>query len=199
MRVTDLVAHFKLISSRRFIDLFEDNITTQVKVLRQQKIRATWWSDEVRQHLRYALFLRYYASFERYLKAVCDRYANENSLALRLSDIKSEEGFLKQVDKYLTWVVKCEPLNKHKLWLELLAYSWIRNQIVHRDGDIKDLKIPQYVQQLSRHRASGFTISKGHTIRFKRRFCYRSISRMAGFFLYVSSTVSETMYRNLPK
>jgi hypothetical protein len=186
VKLTDLVKHLEFISSRRFIDVFEAQITSQIKLISSQGRRATWWSDDVRQHLRYALFLRYYASFEKYLKVICDRFAETDSLQLRLSDI-SGDNFLNRVNKYLTRVVNCEALDKHPLWLDLLSYLWIRNQLVHNDGEVHESNIPQYVKRQLTCNAAGLSMRADRRIRFKRRFCYRAIRQrqMADFLLDV--------------
>jgi len=154
VHVDDLVLYLQIVYSRRFIDQFESQITSQIKLLRASNAPGfdkKMWSREARQSLRYAFFLRYYASFESHLKVICERCAQEESLPLRLSDI-SGENFLNKANKYLTRLAKREPLNNHSLWDDVLAYSWIRNAIIHNDGRVFDQSsIPQYVvRQLRR-------------------------------------------------
>lgn len=136
LHVDDLIIYLKIVYSRRFIDRFESQITSEIKLLQSSKasrFEKGMWSKEARQSLRYALFLRYYASFESHLKAICERFAQTGSLPLRLSDV-SGDNFLNKANKYLTRVARCEPLDKHRLWNDVPAYSWIRNAIIHNDG-----------------------------------------------------------------
>ena len=58
---------------------------------------------------------------------------------MRLWDI-SGNGFLRQVNKYLTHVVKRRPLDTQPLWKDVLAYSWVRHTIIHNDGKVLDEK-----------------------------------------------------------
>src|ERR1035437_5670514 len=91
--VEDLVVAVRLEYSRRFIDLFEAQITAQTKLIRASaasQFDKSMWSKEARQSLRYAFFLRYYASFENRLKVICERFTELQSLPLRLSDIAGE-------------------------------------------------------------------------------------------------------------
>jgi hypothetical protein len=56
----DLVLHLRIVYSRRFIDQFESQITSQIKLLRASNAPGfdeKMWSREVRQSLRYAFFL----------------------------------------------------------------------------------------------------------------------------------------------
>src|SRR5690348_12536408 len=106
MHVEDLLfVEKKLLFSREPIDMFESQISSQLKLIRtaQGNRWASWWSREIRQSLRYALFLRYYAAFESHLTTICDRFAKNENLPLRVGDIRAE-NFLKQVNKYLSRV-----------------------------------------------------------------------------------------------
>jgi len=148
-------------------------------------------SEEARQSIRYAFFLRHYASFESYLKLMCERFAKDRALPLRLSDI-SADNFLNKANKYLSRVVNCEPLDKHPLWNDVLSYSFIRNAIVHNDGRVLDQnKIPQYVVRQFRQPSAGVSLRPNGTIMLKRRFCYRAVSRMAQFLLDVYGRQKE--------
>ena len=186
MHVDDLILYSRLVYSRRFFDLFESQITSQIQLIRSSsasRFDKRMWSEEARQSLRYAFFLRYYASFESHLKVICDRFAEKESLSLRLSDI-SGENFLKKVNKYLTRVVNCASLDKHRLWNDVLCYSWIRNTIIHNDGRVLDKgSIPQYVVRELRHQSAGLSVSPEGTVRLKRRFCYHAVRNMAQFLL----------------
>jgi hypothetical protein len=143
------------------------------------------WSEEARQGLRYAFFLRYYASFESHLKIICDRFAKAESLGSRLSDIEGG-NFLQKVNKYLTRVVNCDALDEHPLWADVLTYSWIRNAIIHSDGRVRDgVNIPQHVERQMGRRATGLSLNSEGRIVLKRRFCYRSVTHMAQFLLDV--------------
>jgi len=194
MHVDDLILYLRLVYSRRFIDLFESQITSQIKLIRSSHVPGfdkKMWSEEARQSLRYAFFLRYYASFEGHLKVICERFAEEGALSLRLSDV-SGDNFLKKVNKYLTRVVKCEALDKHPLWGDVLSYLWIRNAIVHNDGRVPDQdSIPQYVMRQIRQSSTGLGLSPKGTIRMRRRFCYRAVSHMAQFLLNVHGSKKE--------
>jgi hypothetical protein len=143
------------------------------------------WSDEARQSLRYAFFLRYYASFESRLKFICDRFAEAESLPLRFSDINGKD-FLNRVNKYLTRVVNCAPLGKHPLWDDARSYAWIRNTIIHNNGQAVDRgSIPQYVHRQLKQPSAGLTLSATGVIRMRRRFCYRAVRQMAQLLLDV--------------
>lgn len=194
IHVDDLILYLRIVYSRRFIDLFESQITSQIKLLRSSKAPGfdkKMWSEEARQSLRYAFFLRYYASFESQLKVICERFAEQGSLRLRLSDI-SDDNFLKKVNKYLTRVVNCESLDKHPLWLDVLSYCWIRNAIVHNDGRVLDQNnIPQYVVRQMRQPSAGLNLRPGRTIMLKRRFCYRAVRQMAQFLLDIYGRRNE--------
>lgn len=177
MRVDDLLLDMSLREHRRFFDSFESLIGRQ---------RA-----EAKQHFRYAFFLRYYAIFENRLKVLCDRFAEDNSLPLRLSDI-SGENFLKKVNKYLTRVANFAPLDEHRLWSDALSYLWIRNLIIHSDGQVTHRKdVPQYVSRQFGHRASGLKLTSQDRIRLNRNFCYRAVSRMAAFLLEIAEKGSS--------
>jgi hypothetical protein len=195
MHVDDLVLYLKLVYSRRFFDLFEAQITSQMKLIRSSSASGfdkRMWSDEARQSLRYAFFLRYYASFESHLKVICDRFAETESLSLRLSDI-SGENFLNRVNKYLSRVVDCAALDKHVLWNDVLAYSWIRNAIIHNNGRVLHRgSIPQFVVRQLRQSSAGLSLSPAEgTIRLKRRFCYRAVRQMAQFLLDIYGSKSR--------
>ena len=163
MHIDDLVLYLRLVYSRRFFDLFESQITSQVKLIglgRGSGFDKKMWSEEARQSLRYAFFLRYYASFESHLKTICERFASKGSLSLRLSDIKGD-NFLNQVNKYLTKVVNCAALDQHPLWADVLSYSWIRNVIIHNNGQVsKSDKIPQHVARQLRDPAAGLSLDR---------------------------------------
>lgn len=185
MHIDDIIKHFRFISSRTFLDLFESQITAQVKLARKQGKRVAWWSVEVRQHLRYAMFLRYYAAFEKHLKVICDRMAQSESLQVRLSDLKGE-NFLSTVNKYVTRIAHREPLDKHPAWHDALTYLWIRNQIVHHDGQVNDTNIPLHVKQRLKIGAIGARMTPDRQIRLNRRFCYRAIRLMAALLVDVA-------------
>lgn len=188
MHLDDFILYHRLVYSRRFFDLFESQITSQIKLIRSSRASGfdkKMWSEDARQSLRYAFFLRYYASFESHLKVICERFAKSESLPLRLSDI-SGENFLNKVNKYLTRVVNCAALDKHPLWNDVLSYSWIRNAIIHNDGQVLERgNIPQYVARQLRQRSAGLSLSPKGTIRLGRRFCFRAVRRMAQFLLDV--------------
>jgi len=186
MHVDDLVMYLRLAYSRRFFDLFESQITAQVRLIESHKdisgFDRKMWSEEARQSLRFALFLRYYAAFENQLRIICDRFAENESLPLRLSDV-SGDNFLKRVNKYLTKVVGCDAIDKHPLWIDVLSYSWIRNTIIHNDGKVLDMtSIPQHVLRQTKPTA-GLKITPGGNVKFGRRFCYSAVRRMARFLL----------------
>ena len=182
MYIDDLLLYLRLVYSRCFFDLFESQITSQIKLIRSSPVSGfdkKMWCEEARQSLRYAFFLRYYASFETNLKVICERFAKTESLSLQLSDM-SGENFLQKVNKYLTRVVNCKPLDRHPMWNDVLSYSWIRNTIIHNDGQVRDRgSIPQYVALQFKQLSPGLTISPTGTIRLGRRFCYRAVRRMA--------------------
>ncbi len=194
VHVDDLILYLRLVYSRRFFDLFESQITSQIKLIRSSQVPGfdkKMWSEEARQSLRYAFFLRYYASFESHLKVICERFAEKGSLSLRLSDI-SGDNFLNKVNKYLNRVVKCEALDSHPLWGDILSYLWIRNAIVHNDGRVLNQgSIPQYVGRQLRQSSAGLGLSPKGTITMKRRFCYRAVRHMAQFLLDVYSRKKE--------
>lgn len=187
----DLVLYFRLIYSRRFLDLLESQITSQIKVIRSSSadlFAKRMWSEEARRSLRYAFFLRYCAIFERHLTSICDRFAAEQSLPLKLSDIKGD-SFLLIANKYLGRVVNCEPLEKHRLWNDVRAYAWIRNRIVHDDGLVRDVKsMPDYVRSQFTCAVPDVRLTKKGTILLKRRFCYRVVRNMANFLVDVYNT-----------
>src|SRR5437660_8629002 len=102
VHIDDLVRYWRLVYSRHFFDLFESQITSQIELIRLSPASGfdkKMWSEDARQSLRYAFFLRYYASFESHLKAICERFAKAESLSLRVSDI-SGDNFLSKVNKY---------------------------------------------------------------------------------------------------
>lgn len=171
MHIDDVTLDMRLRAYRRAFDTLESYIDGR--------------AVEAKQQFRYAFFLRYYAIFENQLKVLCDRFATKLSLPLRLADI-SGENFLKRVNKYLTHVAKFDPLDKHHLWGDVLAYLWIRNLIIHSDGRVAHHKdIPQYVSRQFRQRASGLKLSRQNTIRLNRNFLYRAVSRMAAVLLEI--------------
>jgi hypothetical protein len=186
--VDDLILYLRIVYSRRFIDRFESQITAEIKQLRlsnASRLDRRMWSEEARRSLRYALFLRYYASFESHLKVVCERFAHSRSLPLRLSDVNGD-NFLNKTNKYLTRVARCEPLDKHPLWNDLVAYSWIRNAIIHNDGRLLDPNsIPQHVARQLKQPSAALALSPEGQIKMKRRFCYRAVKQMAQFLLDV--------------
>jgi hypothetical protein len=186
MYVDDLVRYLRIVYSRRFIDLFESQITSQIILLRSSKapgVNRKMWSKEARQSLRYAFFLRYYASFERHLKVICERFAEKESLSSRLTHIKRGR-FLERVNMYLTHVVKCEALDKHPLWEDVIAYSWIRNAIIHDDGWVPNpAQIPSEVTRQLRLSSAALGLSPKGIITMKRRFCHRAVKNMAQFLL----------------
>jgi hypothetical protein len=188
MHIDDLFVYLRLVYSRRFFDLYESQITSQIKLIRSgtgSGFDKKMWSEEARQGLRYAFFLRYYASFESHLKTICDRFAKTESLSLRLSDVAGT-NFLERVNKYLTRVVECVALDKHPLWADVLSYSWIRNAIIHSDGEVRDGgNTPQYVDRQIRQPAAGLSVNGQGRIVLKRRFCYRAVRHMAQFLLDV--------------
>jgi hypothetical protein len=184
--VDDLVLYLRIVYSRRFIDLFESQITSQIKLLRSSQapgVNKRIWSKEARQSLRYAFFLRYYASFEKHLKVICERFAEKESLPSRLTHIKRGR-FLDRANEYLTRVVKCEALDKHPLWEDVLAYSWIRNAIIHDDGWVSNLaQVPPEVTRQLRMPSAALRLSPKGSITMQRRFCYRAVKNMAQFLL----------------
>ena len=188
VHVDDVVIYIRIVYSRRFIDQFESQITSQMKLLRVSDASGfdkKMWSREARQSLRYAFFLRYYASFESHLKVICDRFAATRSLPLRLSDI-SGDNFLNKVNKYLTRVAECEPLDKHPLWGDVLAYLWIRNAIIHSDGRVLNRdSVPQVAARQLHQSSPVWRLSSKGNIRMRRRFCYRAVRHMAQFLLDV--------------
>jgi hypothetical protein len=120
----ELVRHIEFVSSKRLIDFFETQVSKEVEAIRSSanpKPRRMRWATETRQSLRYAFFLRYYASFEGHLKGVCDYRARREALPVQLSDVNGR-GFLQQVNKYLTQIAKRCPLDVHPLWSDVLAY-----------------------------------------------------------------------------
>jgi hypothetical protein len=191
VHVDDLIVSIRLVYSRRFFDLFESQITSQTKLIRASTASAfekRMWSKEARQSLRYALFLRYYATFESRLKHICERFAKLQSLPLRLSDMAGE-NFLNKANKYLSRVADCAPLDKHPLWNDALSYSWIRNAIVHNDGWVSDVRnIPQYVARQAKHPSVGLRLSPKGEIVLNRQFCYRSVRNMAQLLLDIYGT-----------
>jgi hypothetical protein len=183
--VDDLVRHFRFVNSQSLVDFFESLLTKEVNLIRANsdspKSRKRWWADQARQSLRYAFFLRYYASFESHLKGICDHRAEIEALPLRLSDINGN-GFPRQLDKYLTRIAKCRPLHEHPLWNDVLAYTWVRNTIIHKDGMVLDERsLEQPVKRLLARSSAGLSLAKGK-IRLSRRFCYRATRVMAKFF-----------------
>lgn len=189
MFIDDLFVKMRLEYSRRFLDIFESQITSQIGIIRSLPLSGfekKMWTEEARRTLRYAFFLRYYASFESHLKTICDRFADSDSLPLRLSDVRGDD-FLSRVNKYTTHIVGCEALDKHQYWLDIRGYYWIRNTIIHGDGRVnKGGKLPQYIvtRQLELP-AAGFGMSKSGAVQMKRRFCYRAVARMGQFLLDV--------------
>ena len=185
MHIEDLALYFRLVHSRGFIDVLETEISQQIKVIKASSARGfekRMWSIEARRSFRYAFFLRYYASFETHLKAICDRFAETDMLELRLSDI-SGDNILKRANKYLTRVVGCNAIDRHPLWEHVLAYMWVRNTIVHNDGFVSDLgSIPQFVKRQLTQPSSGLTL-RWNRINMRRRFCYRAIRNMAQFLV----------------
>jgi hypothetical protein len=186
--VDDLLRQISFVYSRDFVKFFEDQVRREVKFIRStakskaNKKEKERWVNHAKQALRFAFFLRYYASFESHLKERCEDLAKKESLALRLGDIKGD-GFLNQVNKYLSRVAKRSPLDKHPLWNDVLAYAWVRNTIIHNDGQVPDPKsVKQFVKELMKRRSAGLTIRKSR-ISMNRRFCYRAVSAM-GRFLY---------------
>jgi hypothetical protein len=124
--VDDLLRQISFVYSRDFVNFFEDQVRREVKFIRStakskaNKKEKERWVNHAKQALRFAFFLRYYASFESHLKERCEDLAKKESLALRLGDIKGD-GFLNQVNKYLSRVAKRSPLDKHPLWNDVLA------------------------------------------------------------------------------
>jgi len=194
IHLDDLIVYSRLVYSRRFFDLFASQITSQIKLIRSSQASVAgkkMWCEEARQSLRYAFFLRYYASFESHLKAISERFAQEESQAVRLSDM-SGDNFLNKANKYLSRVVKCEPLATHPLWNDVLGYSFIRNAIVHNDGRVLDRNsIPQHVVQQFRQPSAGIGLRPNGTIMLKRQFCYRAVRQMAQFLLDVYGRKKE--------
>ena len=183
----DLVRHFRFVNSQTLVDFFESLLAKEINFIRKNsespKSRKKWWADQARQSLRYAFFLRYYASFESHLKGMCEQRAKREALPLRLSDINGN-GFPRQLDKYLTRVAKCRPLHEHPLWEDVLAYTWVRNSIIHNDGIVLDERsLEQPVKRLLARKSAGLSLAKGK-IRLSRRFCYRATRVMARFFYY---------------
>jgi hypothetical protein len=196
MHLEDLVVYFRLVYSRKFIDLYEAQITSQIKLIRSSQASnddKRMWSKEARQSLRYAFFLRYYASFESHLKVICERFAMDESLAVRLSNT-SGDNFLNKTNKYLSRAVGCEPLDKHPLWNDVLSYQFIRNGILHNDGRVLGgNSIPQYVVQYCKQPSAGISLRPNGTIMLKRRFCYRAVRRMVRFLLDVYGRNKEVV------
>jgi len=186
--VDDLIVYLRLVYSRHFFDLFEGQITSQIKIIRASQASGRdkkMWSEEARQSLRYAFFLRYYASFESHLTLICDRLAQNDSLTLRLKDINGDH-FLNRVNKYLTRVANRDSLDTHPLWKDVLSYTFIRNAIIHNDGRVLEPKsIPQHVAQVFQQPSAGISLKPNGTILLKRRFCYRAVRQMAQFLLDV--------------
>jgi len=184
----DLVRHFRFVNSQGLVDFFESLLTKEVNFIRTNSdsptSRKRWWADQARQSLRYAFFLRYYSSFESPLKGMCDHRAEIESLPLRLSDINAN-GFPRQLNKYLTRIAKCQPLHEHPLWDDVLAYTWVRNTIIHNDGIVIDERsLEQPVKRLLTRPSAGLSLAKGK-IRLGRRFCYRATRVMAKFFYHI--------------
>jgi hypothetical protein len=183
----ELFRHIEFVSSKRFIDFFETQVSKEVEAIRSSanpKSRKMKWATETRQSLRYAFFLRYYASFESHLKGVCDYRAKKETLPVQLSDINGR-GFLQQVNKYLTQIAKRSPLDVHPLWSDVLAYNWVRNAIIHNDGQVRDPKaVDQFVKRLLARPTAGLSITKERIV-VRRAFCYRAISVMERFLFYV--------------
>jgi hypothetical protein len=188
MHVDDLILYLRITYSRRFIDVFEAQITSQIKLFRSSKASRAdkrMWSKEARQTLRYAFFLRYYASFERHLKVICERLAEQELVTSRLAHIK-RGSFLVRVNDYLTHEVKCKALNEHSLWKDVLAYSWIRNAIIHDDGWVpNEAPIPPEVTRQFSMSSIAVGLSRKRSITMGRRFCYRAVKNMAQFLLDV--------------
>ena len=203
MILDDFVVYFYFRDAHRLVDLFESQITAELAAIRSDSYPAAAkntrrWCDEARQSLRCAFFLRYYALFEGQLKLMCDRFADRNSETLRLSDIRGV-GFLEQVNKYLTKVVKCAPLENHRLWNDTRAYVWLRNEIVHGGGRIPlSGGLPQFVNGLLRQRSAGISLSKRRTVILKRHFCYRAIRRMGRLIFDIQSGIDSRTPINLP-
>lgn len=127
------------------------------------------------------VFLRYYASFEGHLRGIREYRAEREALPLRLSDIYSRKGFLQQVNKYLTHVAKCRPpLAMNPLWGDVVAYAWVRNNIVHNDGQVGAEKPEQFVKLLLARPSAGLSLRNGRIV-VKKAFCYRAISVMGRF------------------
>jgi hypothetical protein len=186
--ISDLVRHFRFVQSRTLIDFFETELSKEVKSIYldpdSPRSRKRWWAEYARQSLRYAFFLRYYASFEGHLKGLCEYRAKVENLPLELSDIRDRD-FPRQLNKYLTRVAKSRPLDTHPLWLDVLAYSWVRNTIIHYDGMVPDERsLEQPVKRLLARRSAGLRIVKGK-IKLTRRFCYRATRVMGKFFYYI--------------
>lgn len=188
MYLEELVRHVEFVSSKRFIDYFESQISKEIDAIRSgaspKSVRTSSWVVETQQSLRYAFFLRYYASFESHLKGLCEYRAKEEALPVELSDINAR-GFLQQVNKYLTRIADSRPLDAHPLWSDVLAYNWVRNTIIHNDGQVRDPKaLEQFVKRLLARPSAGLSIRKGEIV-MRRAFCYRAISVMERFLFYV--------------
>lgn len=192
MRVQDLIYYMKLLEAPESFALLEDRVASEVALIRSKSVPRyirELWVDEAPRTLRYALFLRYYAAFESQLKMQCERFAIDENLALRLSDL-SGDNTLDKVDKYLTKVANRSPLHEHRLWTDLLAYAWIRNRIMHDDGRVADARnVPQYVKAMLKRKAAGLALSSAGIVRLNRPFCRRAVRCMARilYYVYVSS------------
>jgi len=183
MHVDEVFLQLDLKIASEFIDMYEAEIT---KAVRTGRAIGHHWSRQARQTLRYAMFLRFYALFENHLKTICARFTTSRSLKLSVSDINGK-GFLNQVNRFLKLVVSVKPLEERPLWQEMLAYSWIRNTIAHRNGEvIQGEQMPQHVKRLLKTE-SGFQIGKNRTIVMDRQFCKRAMKQMATFLAEVGN------------
>ena len=182
MKVSDLIYYMKLMEAPEFFKVFEAQLDSQLKLIRSKSIPRyvrEWWIDESKRTLRYALFLRYYAAFESQLKLQCETFTREEGYPLRLKDL-SGDSLLDKVDTYLAKVAGRPPLREHRLWEDLLSYMWVRNRIIHDDGQVWDVKnIPKFIARFLKRRRTGLSITSKGVVRLNRPFCPRAARCMA--------------------
>ena len=182
--LTELFLAMKMQYARSFVTLFEETLDQHIESIRTAKLsrlQRTFWMNEARRTFRYAFFLRYYALFESHLLIICERIKEKNNLPLALNDIRGE-SFLWTFDKFMTRVALLPSPSSSKHWKEILAYSQIRNLLIHADGTIKDIKSHTHLKSLV-ETSHDIHIDKHNRICFRKRFAIRVLSNMSNFLL----------------
>ncbi len=128
---------------REYASIVDDrNVAIEIDHERRAREIATAYQ----QHLRRALFLALYSSFENQLELLCNHLAERQRISLRPTDI-SGRGVVRATN-FLKKVLGLTVPENQSAWREIQVFGKIRNTLAHRGGRLYKDEHRQIVQWL---------------------------------------------------